>query len=245
MTEVAAHEKGLAAIAAVSRCSQALERTVHRPGALPGLVVYHGRAGLGKTFAAAYLAVRFKCAHIEARSMWTKKDTVRKLALELGVDAVGTIVRIAERCAEELALSGRGVIFDDFDNIVGREGQVELVRDLYEMSSAPMMIIGEERLPIKLERYERFHGRVLEFVQAPFADVADARALAAVYAPGVGFDDDALQHLVEVTGGSVRRLAVNLELIRARAAGRGLDRIAKAAIADWQLSTGRSPEPRR
>nr|WP_249123784.1 ATP-binding protein [Pseudomonas aeruginosa] len=70
---------------------------------------------------------------------------------------------MADQIAEELAASGRPLIIDEMDHLVAA-GQVELIRDLYESSQASILLIGEEMLPTKLKKYERFHGRVLSWV---------------------------------------------------------------------------------
>ncbi len=239
------HHKGFAPIGVVARCAQALERARSRREELPGIVCLSGFAGLGKTTAAAALAARFDCAFLECQPYWSQKHTVQKLAYELSVGGDGTLPVIAERCAEQLARSGKGVIWDDFDTFAEKKSLVELVRGIYKASGAPMLIIGEELLPKRLERYETFHGRILQFVLAPRADLNDARALAEVYAPGLTLADDALEHLVARVSGLTRRLSTTLDTWSGIAAERGLDAVDFNAVRDWPILDGRSPELRR
>ncbi len=61
--------------------------------------------------------------------------------------------------------------------------KVEIVRDFYEASQGTFLIIGEEMLARKLEKWERFHGRILNWVLALPADCNDVTLLAVIYAP--------------------------------------------------------------
>ncbi|WP_207214001.1 hypothetical protein [Solidesulfovibrio carbinolicus] len=63
-------------------------------------------------------------------------------------------------------LHGRPLIIDEMDHVVERNA-VELVRDLYEASRAAILLIGEKALPGKLAQWERFHGRILDWVSGP------------------------------------------------------------------------------
>jgi hypothetical protein len=68
-----------------------------------------------------------------------------------------------ELATSELAKSGRPLIIDEFDHLM-KGDKVELIRDLYEGSQGTFLIIGEEMLARKLEKWERFHGRILNWV---------------------------------------------------------------------------------
>ncbi len=63
------------------------------------------------------------------------------------------------------------------DKLVDK-GMIELVRDINKAAQVPVLLVGEELLPQKLEQYERVHNRVLEWVLAQPCDLADARAQA-------------------------------------------------------------------
>ncbi|ULJ59995.1 hypothetical protein [Wielerella bovis] len=87
---------------------------------------------------------------------------------------------------------------------------VELVRDIYESSQAPIMLVGEEQLPNKLKKFERLHSRVLSWIPAQPVSQAGTKILASVYAPNLQIDADLLKQIVNIAHGSVRRITVNL-----------------------------------
>lgn len=243
MTDNLSPVNGVAQTANISLCDVALERALERTNSLPGMVCLYGPSGWGKSVAATYVATRRRAYYVQAKSVWTRKHMLTAILHEMSLQPAGTIPQMLDQAAEELAMSGRPLIIDEMDHIVARNA-VELVRDIYESSQAPILLIGEEMLPTKLKKWERFHGRVLSWVPAQPVTLEDARQLAPLYAPSIEIADDLLQQLVDRSGGSVRRVAVNLELVNDTASQMG---VAAMDCAHWgrrDLYTGEAPKRR-
>lgn len=240
---------GVAPLQNVGLCLSALDRASKRPGHLPGLVVMHGPSGVGKSTAAAYVATRLDAYYVEARSSWTKRAMLEAILTSMdirkgrAVQPARTISGMVDQAAEQLALSGRPLIIDEMDHVVERNA-VELVRDLYEASRAAILLIGEEALPGKLAQWERFHGRILDWVAAQPADLDDARELRKLYCDRVQVADDLLADVVRAAEGSVRRICVNLERIQEVGQTDGHEVMDSATWGDRQLYTGRAPRRR-
>lgn len=238
-------QPGLAPIANLGLCDIALERALSRTASLPGLVCFYGPSGYGKSSAAAWVATARRAYYVQARSIWSKKHCLKAILAEMGIKPAGCLAEMADQIAEELASSGRPLIIDEMDHLVER-GAVELVRDIYEASQAAILLIGEERLPTTLKKFERFHGRVLSWVPAQPVTLDDARNLLPVYSGQVAIGEDLLAHVVRLANGSVRRVAVNLELLAEHALTQGQ---AQLALVDLQrlgieLYTGEAPKRR-
>ncbi|WP_236549860.1 ATP-binding protein, partial [Profundibacterium mesophilum] len=77
----------------------------------------------------------------------------------------GTVSEMVEAISAELAMSDAPLLIDEADMLVKRK-MIEIVRDIYEGSGAPVILIGEELLPQKLQQWERIHGRMLDWVAA-------------------------------------------------------------------------------
>lgn len=236
---------GLAQIANLGLCDIALERALSRTASLPGLVCFYGPSGYGKSCSAAWVAAARRAYYVQARSVWSKKHTLKAILAEMGIRAAGTIAEMADQVAEELAASGRPLIIDEMDHLVDR-GAVELVRDIYEASQAAILLIGEEMLPTKLKKFERFHGRVLSWVPAQPVTLPDAKQLVPVYSPQVEIAEDLLSHVVTMAHGSVRRVAVNLELLAESALTHGHPKLSLADLKRLgiELYTGEAPKRR-
>jgi len=233
----------VAPLANVSLCVKALERAMERPSHLPGMVCFYGPSGWGKSTAAAYTANRHRAHYVECKSTWSRKATLLAILHEMGIQAPRTIYEMTDAICEQLARSGRPLIIDEMDHLVDKAA-VEIIRDLYEGSGAAILLIGEERLPKKLERWERFHGRILDFVPAQPADLADTAHLARLYCRHVAIEDDLMAEIHKAAGGSVRRICVNLERIQEEALAQGLDSIGRADWGKRSLFTGHAPARR-
>jgi hypothetical protein len=131
-------------------------------------------------------------------------------------------------------------MIDEFDFALRSDSMVELVRDIYEGSQATIILAGEELLPQKLKRWERFHSRVMSWVPAQPVSLTDARALVPIYST-VAVEDDLLERLVKQSGGSVRRVVVNLANISDEAALEGWKSVSLKDWADRPIYTGEAP----
>lgn len=223
---------------------QALQRAQARARGLPGIVVLHGPSGWGKSTAAAFAAVQTRAYYVQMQSIWTRRSFLEAVGREMGLAAAATLPGLAAQIAEQLVLSGRPLIIDEADVLAERDGGAGVIKDLYESTLGTVMLVGEERLPQKLTRFERLHGRVLDWVGAQPASLSDARALVRIYAPGLDLADDLLLELVARAKGSVRRIAVNLDRVRAEAKSLGWQHVDLPLWGSRAIYTGEPPARR-
>ena len=218
----------------------AMEALAGRAGGLPGLGVLYGPAGWGKTTALVAVANNARAYYVQMRSAWGRKALLEKILIEMGFKPRGTIPHMLDEICDQLGKSGRPLMIDEFDFALRGDAMVELVRDIYEGSQAPIILAGEELLPKKLARWERFHSRVLSWVPAQPVSLADAKALAPIYCD-TPCADDFMAMLVAKSGGSVRRVSVNLAQAGQVAALEGWRKVDLATWKDRPIYTGRAP----
>lgn len=224
----------------VALAMKVLDHLVHRAPNLPGLGVLYGHSGYGKSCGAAAAANRFRAVYIECRSYFTKKSLLLAILEEMGIRPGKTVYEMVNQIGEELSLSRRPLIIDEMDHIVDRN-LVELIRDIYEVSNAAILMIGEERFPAKLKKWERFHNRILDWQPAEPSDLDDARKLAKLYSPDVAIADELLGQIVDVTRGVTRRVCVNIETVRQEAKKSGARAIDAKAWGTRVFYTGEAP----
>ncbi|MGQ9370568.1 AAA family ATPase [Azospirillum sp. A39] len=217
---------------------------------VPGLGVFAGRSGDGKSRAAAWVAASDHMAYyVEANDYWTPRAMLNAIvdAMGLALAPHATNNERAAKIAEELETSRRPLIIDEADHLAKKD-MIDKVRAFHDMAApgaASIILIGEEGLPQKLQRYERFHRRIFDFVQAEPCDLDDARQLALMYCPAVEIADDLLEHLVGATYRSTGRVAMNLVQVAAFAAGEGLRRVTLDLYRGQRVFTGSPPAVRR
>lgn len=232
-----------APLANVSLCSMALTRAMERPAHLPGIVCFYGPSGWGKTTAATYVSLVNRAYYIQCQDSWVRKAILVNILRVMGIQPAHSLWEMPDQVCEQLAKSGRPLIVDEVDKLVEKKA-VELIRDIYEGSAATILLIGEEQLPAKLNRWERFHGRVLDWVPAQPTDIEDARHLRRLYHPNVEVDDELLSRIVAASKGSARRVVVNLAKVEELAQEIGLKVV---GMDDWgsrTFFTGEAPARR-
>ena len=236
----------IADIQNIAQCYEAVERTRNRNPLLPGISAFYGPSGFGKSTAANFIATKTNAFYVQVKSTYTRKSFAQALLREMSIPAPQTLSDMMELASAELAKSGRPLIIDEFDHLVNGS-KVEIVRDLYEASQGTFLIIGEENLAKKLERWERFHGRVLNWVPALPTSVEDAVLLSQIYAPALDIKSEVLELLVSQVRGSTRRVSTNLEMLNEQALENGLAVVGMnelRLILPSGFVTGESPKPR-
>jgi DNA transposition AAA+ family ATPase len=209
---------------------------------LPGFGVFHGPSGFGKTKAAIYACNKTSAPMVSIGHSWTQKKFLQHVLIECGCTKPrGTVADLAEQAIDLLGSQvDRPLIIDEADLAVDR-GWIELIRELHDYSQVPVILIGEEMLPAKLQRVERVHNRVLDWVAAAPCNLDDARKLAAAYAAGVEIDDALLEMTRRNCSGIARRIATTLDEMVEFARAGGHKRLT-AEIYTGRFMTGEPPK---
>lgn len=227
----------------VVRFNQLIDRVQNRGPDLPGMACFYGPSGYGKTTAALWNANETNAYQVQVKSVWSRKHLAEAITRELGLPPGRTIAIMVDQIAEELMKTGRPLIIDEADYLMS-PSMIEMIRDIYEGSQAAVILIGEERLPQKLAKWERVHGRMLDWVGAQPLDLREVGLLAEIYCPGVDLDDGLKGAVLQASNGSARRVCVNLSLLAEMARTKGV-----AALSSKDMSksffTGNPPPPRK
>lgn len=220
------------------------QRLIDRDPALPGFAVCHSYSGLGKTWASIFTQNRTGALRVEVGDSWTRRSFLAAVLTELGRAPTAKRATVPDMAREAIGLMGddprRPLIVDEADKLVDK-GFIELVRELQERSGAPVILIGEEKLPTKLLAIERMHNRVLDWFAAQPCDLDDARQLANAFAPKLTVDDDLLAAIVTQSMGRARRIVVNLSRAVEQARNKGKHRIDLGLWGDASFFTGEPP----
>lgn len=228
-TQPGAGGTGVAKITNVGLALGAMKQVMAATPQMPRIAALSGPAGYGKTQAAAYMAhpLGMNAAFIQLRPFETMKSLAQLLLTELDVRwkahwPVGTMF---DAICERLQMMNRPLVIDEVDHIAEKSA-IDFVRAIHDKCATPIFLIGEERLQSKLlARHERFHDRVLVWVNAVPADESDARVLAAHYAPALKWADGAIQALLAKTHGVARRITTEVERLKEDSRRHGTDTV--------------------
>ena len=228
----------------VSALWRLIEQLKHRKYGLPGLGTFYGFSGYGKTCAACHAVVASNDIHVRMGSTWTQAKLCKAILIELGVAPRRTISDMVDQIAEELARTGRALLIDEADFLVKRN-MVEIVRDVHDQSDGVIVLIGEEKLPQALQRWERVHGRILQWVAAEPGDIGDLRLLASLHTPEIELEEVLLARILRDTRGSIRRMCNSLDAVSEFASTKALDIVTSEDWGERSFFTGEAPAPRR
>ncbi len=233
----------IAPLTNVGLCMSALDRAINRTMGLPGIIEFHGPSGYGKSTAAMFVCVRMRGYYVAVQSIWTRKAFLQAVLKEMQIAPAKTIPEMGAQIAEQLARSGKPLFIDEADILLNKAGGANLIKDIHEAAmGCTIVLIGEEQLPDTIEKWERLHGRVLDWITAQPVTLADAQTLTNIYANGIEVAEDLLKHLIDKAEGSVRRVIVNLDRIRDEASKTGWKIIDKATWGNRPLYTGKPPK---
>jgi DNA transposition AAA+ family ATPase len=247
MSNAKSVQHGPVAIKNVASFMAMTTRLVERAPHLPGFGVCHAPSGFGKSYSSIYAQNKTKAIRVEVGDSWTRRTLLRAILREFG-ENVRERLPIADMAERAIAAMGedpnRPLIVDEADKLVDK-GFIEIVRELQESSGAPVILIGEEKLPAKLLTVERMHNRVLDWFPAQPCDLDDVRTLAKAFVPGVSLQDELLDEIRNSSGGRARRIVVNLAHAAEIARNKNLKTLDLRSWGNDAFFTGQPPQPRQ
>ncbi|MDC8012262.1 AAA family ATPase [Tahibacter soli] len=231
-------------ISNVARLSEAATALVERPAGMPGMGLIEGETGYGKTTAAAWLITRMNGVYVRALATSTPSSLLDAICKELNILRRPTNVGTVEAIVQRLAETQRPVFIDEADYLVDQKRLVETLRDIHDLATVPVILIGMAGIRRKLTKWPQFTGRISQWVDFTPSTFEDAKLLARELAE-VPIADDLVRQLHTATHGSVRLIVVGLARIEQFARSRGLERI---AALDWpahgDFFIGSAPTPK-
>lgn len=221
---------GVAITKALLRSLELVSEVQRRPASVSRWITIGASAGTGKTFSLAYVETRSRAGgtgalpiRLAAEPGMSKARLVQVFCRAAGLPESDcrTAGRGIDALIDELRATPRLLLVDEVQELVGRVA-FDVLRMIVEASGAPIVTCGDEQLERMLGCSPRLSTR-MTFHKLPEADIADARALAAVHGGGVHFADRLLERLLRDGRMNTRRLCVAIDDYAARARLEGLD----------------------
>jgi len=228
-------------ISNISRLADAASALIHRAPGMPGMGLIEGPTGYGKTTAVTWLIVQLGAVYVRAQSMTTPKSLLESICTELDVNPKPTNVGTVNVIVKALAESKRALFVDEADYLLGNKRLVETLRDIHDLSTMPVVLIGMQKFRSKISDLPQLSGRIAESVEFQAASFDDVTLLAR-HLLDVEVTPELLARLHEAALGSVRLTCIGLNKIEQIGRARGL---AKVSAADWpagaEFFVGKAP----
>lgn len=208
----------------VGRLMQSEKALTKRAIGTPGMGIVDGATGLGKTMAITWLLVNVRGVYIRALSVSSPASLLGAICKELNIEPKGSCAQMLEKIVEALARDPRPIFVDEADKLVQNKRLIETLRDIHDLSTAPVILVGEGSLRQKIALIPRLAGRILEVVEFQPLDLKDAQLLASQLCD-VELADDLVKHINEISRGSTRLNVVALNKIESAARADGHRRV--------------------
>lgn len=225
----------------VARLAEAGESLIRRAPGMPGMGLVHGETGYGKTTAVTWYINHCNGVYVRALSVWTPAAMLGTILRELGRQARGSCAAMMTDIIEALALSNRPLFVDEADYLVDSKRMSESLRDIHDMATVPVVLIGMGGIDQRLATRKQLTGRLMADVLFQKLSQDDARLLAKELVD-VTVRADLVDALNQQAVGSARLLVVGLQRIEQWAKSRGLSSV---GASDWgrrRFFTGEAPD---
>lgn len=196
----------------VAALSKLIKRVNTRQFGLPGLAAFSGPPGFGKSFACIHCTVAYDAIHISVQELWTKKTLLTEILRELSIAPQKTLAEMMKQVNEGLAMQNRPLIIDEADYAIDR-GMIGIIRDMHDGSGVPVILVGMEEMPMKLQKWQLVSSRILEVALAEPVDLRDTRLMAENYTDGIAFDDEMLEFIRAARNGNAREICRELAYV--------------------------------
>jgi DNA transposition AAA+ family ATPase len=221
----------------IRRLVQGVDDLLNRPSGTEGQGLLWGHPGLGKTTAIAYVANKYDGIFVRALGCWTVTSMLGDLCRELGGKRKCRRSDMVEFIVAELKKPGtapRPILIDEADYCFQDFKMVDTLRDIYDLSKCPIILIGMEDIARLVKTKETIARRITQWVEFHGLDLDDT-SLVARECCEVAISDDLLNYVHRETGGNIGRIIIALERIEkcARTNGWGGDSGGGVTLSQW------------
>jgi len=201
----------------------------NRPPGVEGMGVLWGEPGEGKTTVVAYAANHLNGIFIRLNAAMTMTSLLASIAAELGGSPAHRRAQMLAWITRKLMEEDRVIFFDEADYLFRQMEMLDVVRDLYDITGTPIMLIGMEHIARRLQEHGRLARRITQWIRFEGLDMADARILADTVCE-VGVADDLLAHLHREAKANIGRMVIGLSRIETLA---NTSQISTVTREDW------------
>lgn len=211
-----------------------------QPDSLPGIAVCYGESGIGKSTGLTWLCTtELDACYVRALAVWTPKSLLHTIATELDVAPASSNDETLRRIVNALAQSGRPLVIDEADYVVDNTKLLNTLRDLHDLSTMPLILVGMADFVKKLRArrdQKQFAQRVAEELEFKPLDRDDMRVLADTLLEGVELEDDIVSLLHEYSAGITREASIGLSKIERLAKRTSIKKFGVKHLGDRSLS---------
>lgn len=225
-----------------------LDNLLNRSSIVPGIGLIHGPSGYGKTTAVQWLFNQDSVNGIYVRCYRTDTVTslLEKIAKEIGIPSRNQLRSQVDAIIEAIRKEELSMFVDEADYIVGNARIMETLRDIYDATEQPLILVGMEEIARRISQRKQLFNRISQWIEFRAADLDDVALIAReMLEVEVDIDEDLLDLIRKRSNGVVRVIVTALDKIEKMAMASGVNRISLQDIDVGSLLHDPRQQPRR
>jgi DNA transposition AAA+ family ATPase len=167
------------------------------------MALVFGAPGLGKSETALRFAANNGALYIRMKKLMSAHWFLRELVDCLGGSPRWRTEELFNQVLELLKQRKRTLILDEVDYVDSKV--TETLRDLYDITGTPFLLIGMQYADKRLMRYPHLYDRFVEVVKFQPLDREDVELMVKELSD-VAFDEDAIDKILAESEGKIRRI---------------------------------------
>ena len=236
----------------VVRAATAVKELHDRGMGEEGMALIYGRPGEGKTTTVTYLMNQFNAVFLRARVSWTVTSMLGTLMEEVGREPRRTRAPMMNDAIEELVTRPRMLIVDEADYLLRQKDMLDALRDIYDMTGVPILMVMMERAPRRIQsdsRLARFKRRITKWIEFDGLSKTDTKNVCAMLPhldnaekTPIAIGDDLAERIHEEADANIGHVVIALSRIERFARTNEIDEVTLADYGGRDLFASRGPQ---
>ncbi|HBE44246.1 MAG TPA: hypothetical protein DDW17_02025 [Deltaproteobacteria bacterium] len=156
----------------------AMSRLQKREEGIPGMALVYGEPGVGKTRTALWWGLQNDGVFVRTKKLMTGRWLLEEIVAELGEAPMRKTSDLWRQAVEQLFERPRALFIDEADYLAHDAKIIETLRDLYDTTGSPLVLIGMDQADKKLMRFKHLYDRFSEIVRFHPLTEEDVRIIA-------------------------------------------------------------------
>ena len=143
----------------------AINNLQNKPDGVPRMSLVYGEPGLGKSRTALWWAVKNDAVYLRSSNMMSGRWFLEELVEELGESPMSKSSDLFNQTVNQLIEVPRTLIIDEIDYLLNDSKAIETIRDIYDRTNVPIVLIGMNKANKKFIRHRHIYDRFSEIVK--------------------------------------------------------------------------------
>lgn len=207
-----------------------MTRLHQRQEGIPGMALIFSDPGLGKTRTSLWWAAQNDGVYIRTKKLMSGRWLLEEIVAELGEQPEYRVSELFRQCQRMLLERPRTIFVDEVDYLTYDARVIETLRDIHDMTDAPIVFIGMGMADKKLMRYRHLYDRFSEIVKFHDLKEQDVKTIVEQMCE-VKLTLDAVQYIYSIAN-RFRRVVVQMYKAEAIARANNLKEVTAADLKD-------------